>query len=351
VQAYGDRSILLFVALFDERFFMTRYDVYGLGNALLDVECAVEPTVLVELDIDKGVMTLLDEASQNKILDHLGDNHSKRTCGGSGANTIVGISQLGGKTFYDCKVAQDEPGEYYLKDLQAAGVAINQQPAAAGITGKCLVFVTPDADRTMNTFLGISANLSVADLSPEAIANSSYTYIEGYLVTGDVTKQAAIKAREMATAAGQKTALTLSDQNMAKFFKPGLLEMLGSGVDLLFANESEALEMAGTTDLKEAIAYLQTVAKTFAVTLGPKGSLIFDGQILIEIAPYPVQAIDTVGAGDIYAAGVLYGITNGLDWATAGRLGSMASSKLVTILGARLTTAELQSLLTEAKKA
>jgi sugar/nucleoside kinase (ribokinase family) len=330
---------------------MTRYDVYGLGNALLDVECVVEPTVLVELGIDKGVMTLLDEASQNKILDHLGDNHSKRTCGGSGANTIVAISQLGGKAFYSCKVAQDEPGEYYLQDLKAAGVDTNQQPSATGITGKCLVFITPDADRTMNTFLGISSNLAANDLSPEAISNSSYTYIEGYLVTGDVTKEAAIKARELATAAGQKTALTLSDQNMAKFFKQGLLDMIGPGVDLLFANESEALEMAGTTDVKVAITYLKTLAKTFAVTLGPKGSLIFDGQNLIEIAPYPVQAIDTVGAGDIYAGGVLYGITNGLDWATAGRLGSMASSKLVTIPGARLDTTELQTILKAAKGA
>jgi sugar/nucleoside kinase (ribokinase family) len=214
-----------------------------------------------------------------------------------------------------------------------------------------LVFITPDADRTMNTFLGISSNLAANDLSPEAIANSSYTYIEGYLVTGDVTKQAAIKARELATAAGQKTALTLSDQNMAKFFKQGLLDMIGPGVDLLFANESEALEMAGTEDLQVAITYLKTLAKTFAVTLGPKGSLIFDGQNLIEVDPYPVKAIDTVGAGDIYAGGVLYGITNGLNWATAGRLGSLASSKLVTIPGARLDTTELQTILTEAKGA
>jgi sugar/nucleoside kinase (ribokinase family) len=335
---------------FDERFFMTRYDVYGLGNALLDVECNVEPSLLVELGIDKGVMTLLDEASQNKILDRLGDNHSKRSCGGSGANTIVAIGQLGGKAFYSCKVANDEPGEFYLQDLQANGIDTNPQPTGTGITGKCLVFITPDADRTMNTFLGISSNLTVADLSPEAIADSEYTYIEGYLVTGDVTKQTAIKAREIAAAAGRKTALTLSDPNMAKFFKPGLLEMLGSGVDLLFANESEALEMAGTTDLKEAIAYLKTVAKTLAVTLGPKGSLIFDGENLIEIAPYPVKAIDTVGAGDIYAAGVLYGITNGLNWATAGKLGSLASSKLVTIPGARLTTDELRSMLAIAKQ-
>ncbi|WP_373541623.1 adenosine kinase [Chamaesiphon sp.] len=331
---------------------MTRYDVYGLGNALLDVECEVEPALLVELGIDKGVMTLLDEASQNKILARLGDATSKRTCGGSGANTIVAVSQFGGKAFYSCKVANDEPGAYYLNDLLECGVDTNlkSHPPAAGITGKCLVFVTPDADRTMNTFLGISSGLSESELVPDAIANSAYTYIEGYLVTGETSKQAAITAREMAVNAGQKVALTLSDQNMAKFFKQGLLDMLGSGVDLLFANDSEAFEMAGTQDLAQAIEYLKTISKTFALTLGAKGSLIFDGQTLLEIAPVAVKAIDTVGAGDLYAGGVLYGITNGMDWATAGRLGSMASAQLVTIPGARMATADLQSLLKKVKE-
>jgi sugar/nucleoside kinase (ribokinase family) len=326
---------------------MTHYDVYGLGNALLDIECEVELQVLADLGIDKGVMTLLDEASQNKILNHLGSCATKRTCGGSGANTIVAISQFGGKSFYSCKVANDEPGEYYLKDLLDCGVDTNLKihPPAAGITGKCLVFVTPDADRSMNTFLGISSDLSEVELVPEAIANSTYTYIEGYLVTSETSKKSAIKAREIAANAGQKVALTLSDQNMAKFFKPGLLEMIGTGVDLLFANDSEAFELAGTQDLTTAIQYLKTISKTFALTLGAKGSVIFDGQTLIEIAPFPVKAIDTVGAGDMYAGGVLYGITNGIDWATAGKLGSMASAQLVTIPGARMATADLQSLL------
>jgi sugar/nucleoside kinase (ribokinase family) len=191
---------------------MTRYDVYGLGNALLDVECEVNPEVLVELSIDKGVMTLLDQASQDKILNHLGNLATKRTCGGSGANTIVAVSQFGGKTFYSCKVANDEPGEYYLQDLLATGVDTNLKvhPPEPGITGKCLVFVTPDADRTMNTFLGISSSLSDIELVPDAIAQSTYTYIEGYLVTGENSKQATIKAREIAINAGQKVALTLS---------------------------------------------------------------------------------------------------------------------------------------------
>ncbi len=331
---------------------MTRYDVYGLGNALLDVECEVQPELLTELGIDKGVMTLLDEASQNKILERLGNCATKRSCGGSGANTIVAVSQFGGKAFYSCKVANDEPGEYYLQDLLAAGVHTNlkSHPPEPGITGKCLVFVTPDADRTMNTFLGISSGLSDAELVPDAIADSTYTYIEGYLVTGENSKQATITAREIASQAGRKVALTLSDQNMAKFFKTGLLEMIGSGVDLLFANDSEAFELAGTQNLASAIEYLKTISQTFALTLGAKGSVIFDGTTLIDIAPFPVSAIDTVGAGDMYAGAFLYGITNGMDWATAGKLGSMAAAQLVTIPGARMTTTELQSLLSVIKR-
>ena len=330
---------------------MTRYDVYGLGNALLDIECEVEPQVLQDLTIDKGVMTLVDEDAQKKILSRLDGHTTKRTCGGSAANTIIAVSQFGGKAFYSCKVAQDEPGQFYLNDLANCGVnthaQMNAEMNAEGMTGNCLVFVTPDADRTMTTFLGISSGFSEADLLPEAIEDSAYTYIEGYLVTGESSKQAAVKAREIAAAAGKKVALTLSDFNMAKFFRAGLLEMVGPGVDFLFANESEALEMAQSQNLEEALAYLKTLAKGFAVTRGPQGSLIFDGEQLIEIEPFPVKAIDTVGAGDMYAGGVLYGITNGLDWAAAGRLGSLASAKLVTTLGARLKTDDVQSLLAQ----
>lgn len=328
---------------------MARYDVYGLGNALLDIESEVTVEVLQELGVEKGVMTLLDEESQNAIAHRLGDNHKKRTCGGSGANTIVAVSQFGGRAYYCCKVADDEPGRFYLEDLRSCGVETNleQHPPEVGITGKCLVFVTPDADRTMNTFLGISSNFSEKDLVPEAIADSSYTYIEGYLVTGQHSKEAAIRAREIAAASGNKVALTLSDLNMVKFFKPGLLEMIGDGVDFIFANESEALEMADSQDIEAAIAHFKTLAQGFAITRGSKGSLIFDGEKIHEIEPFPVKAIDTVGAGDMYAGGVLYGITNGMDWATAGRLGSMASSKLVTTLGARLEKPEIQALLAQ----
>ncbi|MGB8702739.1 MAG: adenosine kinase, partial [Thermosynechococcaceae cyanobacterium] len=175
----------------------------------------------------------------------------------------------------------------------------------------------------------------------------AYTYIEGYLVTGPQSKAAAIKARDLAKAAGRQVALTLSDFNMTKFFKDGLLEMVGPGVDFLFANESEALQMADTADLAEAIDYCKTLSTCFAITRGPKGSVIFDGQDLLDIAPVPVQAIDTVGAGDMYAGAVLYGLTQGMGFPEAGRLGSLASSRLVSRLGPRMQLTETRALLDE----
>lgn len=328
-----------------------KYDVYGMGNALLDIEFEVSPEMLQDLGIDKGVMTLLDEESQNKILAHLHKTSTKRSCGGSAANTLIAISQFGGKAFYSCKVANDEPGQFYTQDLLDCGVATNldNHPPEPGVTGKCLVFVTPDADRTMNTFLGISSNFSSAELVSEAIADAKYTYIEGYLVSGEASKQAAVKAREIAHEAGSKVAFSLADLNMVKFFKPGLLEIIGSGVDMLFANESEALLMADTDELDVAIEHLKTLAKAFAITRGAKGSIVFDGENLINIDPFPVKAVDTVGAGDMYAGAFLYGITNDMTFAEAGRLGSLASATLVTSLGARLPTSETRAVLKQFK--
>ena len=332
---------------------MAKYDVYALGNALLDIEFEVSPEVLQNLGIEKGVMTLLDQDSQDKIVSNLANYDQKRSCGGSAANTLIAVSQFGGKVFYSCKVADDEPGNFYTQDLIDCGVVTNleSQVAKTGVTGKCLVFVTPDADRTMNTFLGISGEFSDAELVPEAIEQAEYTYIEGYLVSGESSKEAAIKARETAQAAGNKVAFSLADLNMVKFFKSGLLEIIGSGVDFLFANESEALLMAETEDFDEAIEYLKTLAKRFAVTRGASGSVVFDGEQLIKIEPFPVKAIDTVGAGDMYAGAFLYGLTNGMSYAEAGRLASLASSKIVTTLGARMKTPEVQNLLNQAKVA
>lgn len=323
-----------------------KYDVYGIGNALMDMEFSVTPELLIQLKINKGVMTLMDEKQQQEVLTHL-PQPCKQSSGGSAANTMVAISQLGGKGFYSCKVANDEVGKAYLQDLLSCGLdtnlSFNNRPN--GITGKCLVLVTPDADRTMNTFLGITSDLSQGEINDEALKNSQYLYIEGYLVSSPVAKATAIYGKKVAQEAGVKTSFSLSDANMVDFFRDGILEIIGDGVDLLFSNEIEALKMAQTDKIEDAIAFFQTLAKTFAITRGKEGSLIFDGDRIMEIEAFPVNAVDTVGAGDMYAGCLLYGITNGLGWEKAGKLASLASSKIVTSFGARLETDVLQSLL------
>ncbi|MGY6529545.1 MAG: adenosine kinase [Cyanobacterium sp.] len=325
-----------------------KYNVYGMGNALVDMEFEVTPELLTQLKIDKGVMTLMDETQQQQIIEQL-PPPCKQACGGSAANTLVAISQLGGKGFYSCKVAHDNSGAFYLQDLIDCGLDTNltQENRPEGITGKCLVLVTPDADRTMNTFLGITGDLSTAELNPEALTNSEYLYIEGYLVSSPIALQSAIEAKKIAQQAGVKVSFSLSDANMVNFFREGVEKIIGEGVDLLFANQDEAFKMANTEDLTLAVDYFKTIAKTFAITLGKKGSLIFDGEKLIEIPAHPVTAVDTVGAGDMYAGCLLYGITNGLDYSSAGKLASLASAKLVTSFGPRLTTEELNKILQE----
>ena len=328
-----------------------KYHVYGVGNALVDMEFEVTPELLEELEIAKGVMTLVDEDRQTHLVEQLNGRLGKQSSGGSAANTMVAIGQFGGQGFYSCKVANDEAGIFYLEDLRRCGVDTNLHNGdhEAGITGKCLVLVTPDADRTMNTFLGITGNLSEKELVPEAIVASEYLYIEGYLVSSPTGKKAAIKAREIAENSGVKTTLSLSDPNMVNFFKEGLMQIIGSGLDFIFSNEAEALKMAETEDISQAISLLQKLAKGFAITRGGKGSLIFDGQQIIEIPSVPVQAIDTVGAGDMYAGAFLYGITQGMNYEKAGNLASLAASRIVTSFGPRLETEEIQALAADFK--
>ncbi|WP_017659115.1 adenosine kinase [Baaleninema simplex] len=326
---------------------MDRYNVYAIGNALVDMEFEVTEDLLSQLKIDKGVMTLIDEDRHHELVDELLKYEVKKASGGSSANTAIAVSQFGGRSFYSCRVANDDTGLFYLEDLERCGVESNVHPEHRpdGVTGKCLVFVTPDADRTMNTHLGIAADFSTTDLVPEAIAASDYLYIEGYLVASPPGKAAAIEARNLAQQAGVKTSLSLSDPNMVDFFKPGLLEMIGSGLDFIFANESEALKLADAKDIDGAIAYLKTLSQQFAITLGSKGSLIYDGSAVVEIPSVSVKAIDTVGAGDMYAGALLYGMTHGMSFKASGNLASRAAARVVSSLGPRLEPDETQSLL------
>ncbi|MGM0489509.1 MAG: adenosine kinase [Planctomycetota bacterium] len=324
------------------------YDVYGIGNALVDIEYEVTADQLRELEIEKGVMTLVDEPEQTKIMERLGGQESGRGSGGSAANTIIALSQLGGKGCYSCSVADDELGHFYLEDLRRAGIVTSIQPedmVKGGITGKCLVLITPDADRTMNTFLGASADVSSANVDETAIGQAEYAYIEGYLVAGPSSKTAAVHAARQARDQGVKIAFSLSDPNIVHYFRPAIEELIDGGVDLLFANEDEAKRMAETDDLGEAIERMKGIANQFVITRGPDGAVAYDGTSLHTIPPVPTQAVDTVGAGDMFAGAFLYGITHGMPFPHAARLASQAGSRIVSSMGPRLTQEQLLEVL------
>lgn len=319
-----------------------KYDVYGIGNALVDMEYEVHDEFFLKHNIDKGLMTLVDEDRQNYLLNSLGTAPKKQQCGGSAANTVIASAQFGGAGFYSCKVAKDPIGNFYFQDLQDNGVDSNlqKQDREDGVTGKCLVLITPDAERSMNTYLGITSTIAKTEVFPDVIRNSKYLYMEGYLVASPSGKEAAVYARKIAEAAGIKTALTFSDVNMVKFFKEGLHEMMGDGVDLLFCNESEAEAFTGESDVMKSREALKQVAKTFVITQSERGAMVYDGKEFIHVDAHKVKAIDSNGAGDMYAGAFLYAITNGFSYEQAGKLASAAASRVVSQFGPRLKTQE-----------
>ena len=329
---------------------MKKYKVYGIGAALVDTEIKVDDADLAAMNVEKGLMTLVEDDRLKELLGHLEHHLVKAThaSGGSGGNSIIATALFGGPTFYSCKVANDTDGGIYLQDLASAGVDHCMNGAREnGTTGKCLVLITPDAERSMNTYLAINDSLSVEQLDADAIADSEWVYIEGYRVTSDSSREAAIKTREVAEAAGVKTALSFSDPGMVEFFRPGMEAMIGDKLDLLFCNEAEAKGWAQTDDLDVAMEQLKKVARSFAVTLGSEGAAVFDGTTLSNIPPHRVQAVDSNGAGDMFAGAFLYAITRGEDFQTAGRFASLAAGKIVANYGPKLPAADHQALRAE----
>ncbi len=331
------------------------YDVYGIGNALVDMEFKVTEEFFKNNNVEKGLMTLVEEDRQDELttaLDKEDIKSVKKQCGGSAANTMIGISQFGGKSFYSCKVANDDTGKFYLNDLKENNVKtkLTEATAPSGTTGKCLVMVTPDADRTMNTFLGITASYSEEELDLEALKASKYLYVEGYLVASPTGQKAAVSAINFARKNGIKTSMTMSDPNMVKFFKANIDEIIGDGIDLLFCNEDEAMEYTGKTSVLDAREELKKVASNFVITLGQNGAVIWDGTSFVDIEPFKTDAVDTNGAGDMFAGAFLYGITNGHTMASSGVLASRAASVVVSQFGPRLEKAQATEIHTKVFK-
>lgn len=315
-----------------------RYKVYGIGAALVDTEIEVHDHTLATLRVEKGLMTLVDQTRRSELLGAL-DGHLEKAShasGGSAGNSVLAAARFGGPCFMSCRVANDEDGQIYLSDLDAAGIHYPPTAPFEIPTGKCLVLVTPDAERSMNTFLGASEQLSVEQLDEAAIAASEFLYIEGYLVTSDTGRAAAIRARQVAEAAGVPVALSFSDPGMVEYFRDGLAEMVGDGVDIVFSNDAEALGWTGKSNLTEAAEALRGTARRFAITRGAEGALLFDGESLHDVAAHPVEAVDSNGAGDMFAGAFLYALTRGEDFPTAGRFASLAAGTVVSQWGPRL---------------
>ena len=325
---------------------MSHYDLYAIGNALVDSEYEVSDALLQKMGISKRHMTLIDTPRRAELLNHVIHLQPRQTGGGSAGNTVVALAQLGGKAFYSCKVAHDNLGDFYVKDLQAQGVDTNltHTRASEGQTGSCMVLVTPDAERSMCTFLGVSAELNDQALHPQDIAKSKIYYMEGYLAASPTGLSAALKGRQYAREAGVALALTLSDVSMIQFCKAGLDAMLGDGVDYLFCNQEEAQVWCGTEDLDAVRSALKKLAKTVCFTRGPEGSEILTAEQSWHVPAEKVKAIDTNGAGDMFAGAFLYAITRGYAPKQAATLGNHAAAAVVSQHGNRLTLGQLSAI-------
>ena len=325
---------------------MSHYDIYAIGNALVDSEYEVSDALLQTMGVDKRHMTLIDTPRRAELLHHVKAITPRQTGGGSAGNTVVALAQLGGKAFYSCKVAHDDLGDFYVKDLQARGVDtnLNHTRAQDGQTGSCMVLVTPDAERSMCTFLGVSAELDDQALHPHDIAKSKIYYMEGYLAASPTGLSAALQGRKVAKDAGVALALTLSDVSMIQFCKAGLDAMLGEGVDYLFCNQEEAQVWCGSEDLNVVKNKLQNLAKIVCLTRGPDGSEIITAEQSWHVPADKVKAIDTNGAGDMFAGAFLYAISRGYSPDKAANLGNHAAAAVVSQHGNRLTLGQLSAI-------
>ena len=313
-----------------------RYDVIGIGNAIVDVIARAEDDFLVQQKMHKGGMALIDEARAEAIYEAMGP--AVEISGGSAANTIVGVAGFGARAAFVGKVKDDELGRAFAHDIRAAGVAFDTPPAADGpSTARCYVMVTPDGERTMNTYLGAAQDLHPADVDPDMVAAAAITYLEGYLWDPPHAKDAFRKAATIAHGAGRKVALTLSDAFCVDRYRAEFVDLIRTGtVDLVFANERELHSLYQTADLDAAVKALRADARLAVVTRSEKGSVVVskDGTVVVPAEPVD-HVVDATGAGDLFAAGFLFGLARGRDHRTAARLGALAAAEVIQHLGAR----------------
>ncbi len=310
-------------------------DVIGIGNALVDVLCHEREVFLERQGLVKGTMHLVDEARAREIYEAMGP--AVEISGGSAANTIVGVASFGGRAHYLGKVRDDQLGEVFSHDLRSVGVRYTTPVATSGpATGRCLIVVTPDAQRTMNTYLGASTLLGPGDIDPRLIARGRILYLEGYLFDRPAAQEAFRVAAGIAHAAGRKVALTLSDPFCVNRHRAAFVELVEHHVDVLFANEVEICALYEANDFAAALARVRRHCEVAALTRSERGSVVVGGDEIYVIDAQPVDAvIDTTGAGDLYASGFLFGLSRGMGLAMCGRLGALAASEVISHVGAR----------------
>jgi sugar/nucleoside kinase (ribokinase family) len=313
-----------------------KYDVLGVGNAIFDVLVKTDEAFLASHGMTKGSMALIDEDRAAAIYRDMGP--ATEMSGGSGANTIVGISSLGARAAFVGKVKDDQIGKLYTHDIRAAGVAFATKPASDGpATGCSYILVTGDGERTMNTYLGAAQRLSPADIDADEIAASKIVYLEGYLWDPKDAKDAFVKASQIAHQAGRQVALTLSDAFCVDRYRGEFVELMRNGtVDLIFANEAELHSLYQTSDFDTALKQLRDDAKLCVVTRSEKGCVVASKDGVIAVPAAPIESIvDTTGAGDLFAAGFLFGHVRGLGFENAGKLGALAAAEVIQHIGAR----------------
>lgn len=313
----------------------TRYDVIGVGNAIVDVITTADDAFLGQHGIEKGAMTLIDEARARTLYAAMGPG--QEVSGGSAANTLAGVASLGGRGAYIGKVANDQLGEIFGHDLRATGVEYSTAPLVGGpATARCLILVTPDAQRSMNTFLGASTLFSEDDVDAERIAAAEITYLEGYLYDRDEAKAAFVRAADIARKAGRKVALTLSDPFCVDRHRASFRDLVANHVDVIVANEAELKSLYQLENFDEALVAVRAETGIAAVTRSEKGAVIVSDSETVEVPADPVETlVDTTGAGDLFAAGFLLGLARGASLETCGRLGVMAAAEVISHVGAR----------------
>ena len=313
-----------------------RLEVLTIGNAIVDVIANADDAFLAEQGLDKASMRLIDEAEAVRLYGLMGPG--REISGGSAGNTAAGLAALGIRTGFIGQVASDELGDIYKHDIESQGIDFLVTPRGdVGATARCLILVTPDAQRTMNTFLGAAQKLSREAFDIEAVADAAIVYLEGYLWDPEVPRAAMEAAIEIARGAGRKVAFTLSDSFCISRHRADFLRLIDEGkIDILFANEAEIGEMAGTSDFEAAVATFAEKVPTLVVTRSEKGAIAIRGGERVDVPAEPIERlVDTTGAGDLFASGFLAGVARGLDLETSLRLGAIAAAEVIQHYGAR----------------